>query len=233
MRTHRIFVNAAVAATAFSLTPALPTLAQENTIAWLRAGVNSASVSEASSSAFAPDRGRLTGLRFGLGVTVPVSERVGLQFDGMFSQQGWAAEFTSTAAGTLRNETRHSYVQVAALARVASWGRPVRVYAGAGPALGYQTGCTISGIDGPKSETVCDSRELAEAALEVRRIEAGVRGIVGAEGRIGSSMLLSAEAGYTLGLTALYGGNAYVDDDQVDYKNRVVSVRVGIGVPIG
>lgn len=31
MRTHRIFVNAAVAATAFSLTPALPTLPQENT----------------------------------------------------------------------------------------------------------------------------------------------------------------------------------------------------------
>ncbi len=30
MRTHRIFVNAAVAATAFSLTPC-PTLAQENT----------------------------------------------------------------------------------------------------------------------------------------------------------------------------------------------------------
>lgn len=233
MRTIRIFVNAAVAATLFSLTPALPTLAQDNTVAWLRAGVNSASVSKASSATIAPDRGRLTGLRFGVGVTVPVSQRVGLQFDGAFSQQGWAAEFTSDQTGTLRNETRHSYVQAAALVRVASRGRPVRVYAGVGPALGYQTGCVISGIAGSDAKIACDSRDLTDAALEMRRIEAGARGVVGVEGRISDTMLLSAEAGYTVGLTALYGGNTYLDDDEVDYKNRVLSARVGVGIPIG
>lgn len=233
MRTIRIFVNAALAAAILALTPASPTLAQDHTVAWLRAGVNSASVSEASSAIIAPDRGRLTGLRFGAGVTVPLSGRVGLQFDGTFSQQGWAAEFTSDQTGTLRNETRHSYVQAAALVRVVSQGSPVRVYAGAGPALGYQTGCVISGIAGLDAKVTCDSRDLADAALEVKKLEAGVRGVLGMEGRVGDSMLLSAEAGYTLGLTPLYGGNTYIDDDEVDYKNRVLSARVGVGIPIG
>ncbi len=233
MRTTRIFVNAAMAATIVSLAPALPALAQDNMVAWLRAGVNSASVSEASSSTLAPDRGRLTGLRLGVGVTVPVSGRVGLQFDGAFSQQGWAAEFTSAQIGTQRNETRHSYVQAAALVRVASQGNPVRVYLGAGPVLGYQTGCVISGIAGFDAEITCDSRDLADAALDIKTVEAGLRGVLGVEGRIGGSMLLSAEAGYTLGLTALYGGNTYVNDNEVDYKNRVLAARVGVGVPIG
>lgn len=231
MHTARTLFSTAAAVVIFSLTPASPTpvLAQDNTIAWLRAGANSATVNEAWSSDAAPGRGRLIGLRFGAGLTVPLSQRVGLQLDGTFSQQGWVAEIASTR----QNDTRHSYLRVAALVRIASGGSPVRVYVGAGPALGYQLRCAVSETNEADSEVACDAPELGDAALALKRFEAGVRGVVGVEAKVGASMRLSVEAGYTMGLTAIYGGNAFLDDDQVDYKNRLLSISVGAGIPVG
>lgn len=229
--------------TAVCLTLGAPVRAQ--TTLSLTGGVNITSLDTDSDGTRSPGFESLTRMSIGLAATLPVSDRFGLQLGGRYAQKGarldvlGILEMMGDMFGGLEEmppgasfdaDYEMDYVELSALARVGFplSGDRVSGHLLAGPALGLRHSCEgvvqLSGLDEPAAKVSVD---CDEAELNFRTVDVGLAGGAGIE--IGLTDSIDAHLGllYTLGLSnvsANVGGSA---------KHRALTIRTGLGVPIG
>jgi opacity protein-like surface antigen len=237
-------------------TPLLPTLltavclalgapVRAQTTLSLTGGVNITSMDADSDGTRSPGFESLARMSIGLAATLPVTDRFGLQLGGRYAQKGarldvlGVLEMMGDMFGGLEEmppgasfdaDYEMDYVELSAVARVGFplSGDRLSGHLLAGPALGLRSSCEgvvrLSGLDEPAVDVSVD---CYEAGLDFRRVDVGLAGGAGIE--IGLTNSIDAHLGllYTLGLTnisGVVGGSA---------KHRVLTMRAGLGVPIG
>ena len=211
-----------IAAPFLLLTPA-PTAAQVKL--GVTGGLNLASVNVSSESAFVPDFESVTRLSLGLSATIPLSETLGLQLAGGYSQRGTMYTFTEDGAD-IEATLKMDYIELAALGMVSFpvSGERVSAHLLAGPALALESSCrwsskaTFMGTDLEASEDCDFNRSNYDLGL------AGGGGI-----EIG----LSDALGVSLGVLYTFGLLDIDEDDSDSLKHRVLSVRVGLVYSVG
>lgn len=229
--------------TAVFLTPGAPVRAQ--TTLSLTGGVNITSLDTDGDGTLSPGFESLTRMSVGLAATLPVSERFGLQLGGRYAQKGarldvlGVLEMMGDTFGGLEEmppgasfdaDYEMDFVELTALARVGFplAGDRVSGHLLAGPALGLRSSCEavvrISALDEP---AVTGSVDCDEAELGFRTVDVGLAGGAGIE--IGLTDSINAHLGllYTLGLSNVS------DDPGGSVKHRALTIRAGLGVPVG
>ena len=159
-----------------------------------------------------------TGLTLGASATIPMQEKLSLRLDGSYVQKGDSAK-----GGGVEANIHLDYIEFSGLGVVnlTPPGSPASVYALAGPSLAFNTGCSVSAsMEGNTTSVSCD-----EADAEVRAIDFGITGGVGAAMAASEQVTFSVELHYTLGLLSVTG--------EGDGKNRNLILRAGVGFPIG
>lgn len=208
------------------LTPA-PTAAQ--TKLGITGGLNLASVDVSSESGFVPDFESKTGLSLGLSATIPLSETLGLQMAGGYSQKGTMSAFTEDGAD-VESTLKMNYIELAAfgVVHLPVSGERVSAHLLAGPALALEASCdvtakaTFMGTDFEINEG-CDEA----GALDRSNFDLGLAGGGGIEIGLSDALGVSFGALYTFG---------FLDMDEADgdsMKHRVLSFRVGLVYSIG
>ena len=194
-----------------TLTMAVPASAQ--TILSLRGGVNFASLSGDDVEGL----DSRTGIHVGAAVLFPLSETLGLQVGGLYSQKGAeASEGGVTAAIEL------GYFEVPVLLRYAfPSGGAASFHLLAGPSVGFEVGCTISGSSGSESASI----DCSDAELDTKSVDFGLTGGLGLDFQASESVIITVDGLYGLGLA-----NIAQDGDA---KNRVFMLQAGVGFPLG
>jgi len=164
------------------------------------------------------------GLSVGASLTFPLAHVLGIQVGADYVQKGAKDSSTGTEV-TLAN----NYIQVPVLLRV---GIPSAGLFGAhilvGPDVSFQTGCTAKGSGGGVNVSV----DCSQFGLDLKTVDFGAMGGVGFDfGLPGSGLTITVEGLYNLGLSSIIksGGNI----GNLDVKNRVFTVRAGVGLPLG
>lgn len=222
----RTFSSLLIATPLLLLTPA-PSAAQ--TRLGITGGLNLASVDVSSEEAFVPDFESKTGLSLGLSATLPLSETLGLQLAGGYSQKGTMSAFTEDGAD-VESTLNMDYVELAAfgVVHLPLSGERVSAHLLAGPSLALEASCDLSvratymGTDVELSEG-CDDGN----ALDRSNFDLGLAGGAGLE--IG----LSDALGVSLGALYTFGFLDMDKDDGDSLKHRVLSLRVGLVYSIG
>lgn len=189
--------------------PMFPLSAQ--TVLGIRGGVNIATLNEDGAD-------NRTGVNLGVAVDVPLSESLGLQFGGFYSQKG-AQDEVGGATATIALD----YIEIPALLRYdlpASGGASVHFLLG--PAVAFEASCNAEAADASASVSFdCD-----EAGIDSKSIDFGAMGGLGLDIGISESLRLTVEGLYNLGLIS-------IDDAGGDTKNRAFTIRAGVGFPLG
>lgn len=204
---HRMTFRRAFAAMVLLLPG--PVFAQE---AGVKAGVNFASLTPEEDES--PDISRRRGLVAGGWIRTPMSDRVSLQAEGLFSEKG--VRFDVRALGVDGSaDIRLRYLEVPVLARAdfaaRSSGRRFFVAGGVAPAFNLSAHATTD-VEGEEDFV----REVGD---EVYAFDLGLVG--GAGVQIGRALI---EARYTHGLRHI---NTDDNGDEDRIKNRVFSVTLG------
>jgi len=174
-----------------------------------KAGVNFASLSNTED--FIPEDGQRIGLAAGLFVTVPATERLSFQIEGLYTEKGVTGsleEFGIPIEGNLRLQ----YLEVPVLGR-ADFGTPgsssnFYIVAGAAPAFKLDARLKLEALG---------EEETVDLSDDMESFDFGLVGGAGLElGRLG------LEARYTHGLLSISKDDA--DDEPV--KNKVFTVSV-------
>ena len=225
------------------LTPGGPVRAQ--TTLSLTGGVNITSLDTDSDGTRSPGFESLTRMSIGLAATLPVSDRFGFQLGGRYAQKGARLDVLGILGmmgdmfGGLEEmppgasfdaDYEMDYVELSALARVGFplSGDRVSGHLLAGPALGLRSSCEgVVSISGPDRPALDQGVGCDEAGLDFGTVDVGLAGGAGID--IGLTDSVDAHLGllYTLGLTnvsGFVGGSA---------KHRALTIRAGLGVPIG
>lgn len=174
-------------------------------------GLNMASVAASEDGGVSPES--VTRLAIGVGVGIPMSERLGIHLGAGYSQKGFSASAFGASIAT-----EIDYLEFTALAGLPlSVGERAAVHLLVGPALAFKLSCAASatfmgedlsedcGDDGPKS---VDMGLTGGARLEI-----------GLSGKMG----ISLGALYNLGLM-----NMNDSDDGGSIKNRVLTLQAGV-----
>ena len=162
-----------------------------------------------------------TGLSLGASATIPIQDNFSLRLDGGYVQKGYSAGSEGFELNLYLDYIELSGLGVVNFAPPES---PASVYAFAGPSLAFNTKCegsasfSLGGIDESLSESCGD---------DIRSIDLGITGGVGAEMAVSEQMTLSVDLRYTLGLLSV---DKTGDED---IKNRDLILQVGVGFPIG
>ena len=231
--------------TAVLLTLAAPVRAQVTLS--LMGGVNRTSLgTDADGASRAPVFESLTRMSIGLAATLPVSDRFGLQLGGHYAEKGGRLDVLGVMAmmgdmfggfeemppgASFDADYEMNYVELSALARVGFplSGERVSGHLLAGPALGLRSSCAavvrLSGLDEPPVNV---SSDCDEAGLDYfRTIDIGLAGGAGIDIGLTDSIDVHLGLLYTLGLSNVFedfGGSA---------KHRALTIRTGLGMPIG
>ncbi|MCE2438459.1 MAG: PorT family protein [Candidatus Latescibacteria bacterium] len=162
-----------------------------------------------------------TGLSIGASATIPIQDNFSLRLDGGYVQKGYSAEATGLEANLFLD-----YIELSGLGAVnlTPSGSPASAHLLIGPSFAFKTGCEASATVSLGGETSNVSESCGD---NVRGIDLGITGGVGAEMAVSEQMSLSVDLRYTLGLLSV---DATGDDD---IKNRNLTLQVGVGFPIG
>ncbi len=194
-----------------ALTVAAPASAQ--TVLGIRGGVNFASLGGDDADGL----DSRTAIHVGATVLFPLSEVLGLQVGGLYSQKGAeASEGGVTAAIEL------GYFEVPVLLRYAfpSEGA-ASFHLLAGPAVGFEVGCSISGSSGSGSASI----DCSDAELDTKSVDFGLTGGLGLDFQASEGLTITVDGLYNLGLANIADGG--------DAKNRVFMLQAGVGFPLG
>ena len=187
-------------------------------------GMNLASVDVSTNDLFVPDFESVARLAIGASVTMPMSENLGFQLVGSYSQKGgkWDISDPDVSANiTLSTD----YFEVAGLGmvRLPLSGDRISAYLLAGPALALEISCEAiaeATFDGTNVMTTQNCDE--EGALERSKLDVALAGGGGIEIGLSDTLGLSVDALYTLGL---------LDIDKAErdsLKHRVLTIRIGL-----
>ena len=212
----------------------------------LLGGVNRTSLStDADGASRAPVFESLTRMSIGLAATLPVSDRFGLQLGGRYAQKGGRLDvlgvlgmmgdmfggFEDMPPGaSFDADYEMNFVELSALARIGFPLSDNRVsgHLLAGPALGLRSSCEavvrLSGLDEPPVNV---SSDCDEGGLDLGTIDVGLAGGAGIDIAVTDSIDAQLGLLYTLGLSNVFedfGGSA---------KHRALTIRAGLGLPIG
>ena len=182
----------------------------------VRAGLSRATMSgDWAQSAAVKSR---TGLTLGVSGTLPLQEQFSLRVDGAYVQKGARA----TDAWE-KLDLNLDYIEFSGLGQVnfAPSGEPASFYAFAGPSLGIKAACNATDINLDEG-----SRDSDSCGDDIKGIDLGITGGVGAEMPFSDDMTVSVDLRYTLGIMS-------VDDGSADFKNRNLVLQVGVGFPVG
>ena len=125
------------------LVPATPAAGQ--TLLSLTGGINVASLEVDSSDPLVPNLQSVSRMSIGLAATIPISERVGIQLGGAYSQKGGSLEVQEDGA-TIASDIEFDYIELTVLARVGLplSGDRVSAHLLVGPALAFQSSCQVA-----------------------------------------------------------------------------------------
>ena len=162
-----------------------------------------------------------TGLSLGASATVPIQDNFSLRLDGGYVQKGYSAESEGFEANLFLD-----YIELSGLGAInlTPSGSPASAHLLLGPSFGFNTKCegsasiSLGGESGTFSESCGD---------DIRGIDLGITGGVGAEMAVSEQMSLSVDLRYTLGLLSV----DTTGDENI--KNRNLTLQVGVGFPIG
>lgn len=206
----------AVLVTAFLMT--LPTVVAAQANVGFRGGLSLASLGGDD----VEDLGSKTGLNIGGFVHVPLSDVVGLQFGAGFVQKG----FKETELG-VKFEFGVDYLELPLLLTLSP---PTTGNVGFnfffGPAVGFKTGCSVSGSEGGVKVSVdCDDPEFE---VDLKSVDFGAMVGAGLDIGVTDNVSVVIEGFYNLGLTK-------IDDSGVDanVKNRAFAVLAGLSFSLG
>ena len=164
-----------------------------------------------------------TAVNFGGFFNVPVSNVLGVQVGAGFVQKG-----ASETEGGLDIEGNLSYIEIPLLLTLSpATSGNVGFDFYLGPALGFNTGCTLKGtFAGVTSELDCDDPQID---ADVKSFDVGA--MVGAGVEIGLTPTLSLvlDGFYNLGLTN-FDDSGDVDNET---KNRAFSILAGLSFSVG
>lgn len=215
-----------IAAPLFLLTPAAA--AAQIKLA-VTGGMNLASVDVSTEDTFVPDFESVTGLSLGLSATIPLSETLGFQLAGGYTQKGTIVGFSDEGA-RVEATLKMNYVELAALAavRLPLSGERLSAHLLAGPAFGFEATCDMSTRASFMGTSVevdgnCDDDDV----LDRSTVDLGLAGGGGIEIGLSDALGVSLGALYTFGL---------LDIDQSDrdsMKHRALTVRAGLVLSIG
>lgn len=161
------------------------------------------------------------GLALGASATVPLQDNFSLRFDGGYVQKGSSAEEEGLEVNLFLD-----YVEFSGLGAInlTPAGSPASAHLLIGPSFAFKTGCEASATITLGGETSNVSESCGE---DVRGIDLGITGGIGAKMAVSEQMTLSVDLRYTLGLLS-------VDETgDEDIKNRNLILQVGVGFPIG
>ena len=200
---------------------------QAQTRVSLMAGANLASLDFDTDDLLVPNLQSVTRLSAGIAVTIPASDRFGIQLGGSYSQKG--GRLSGEVEGvTLTSDLKMDYVELTVLAQLAlARGERVSAHLLVGPALALQASCgvTVSAREGDAS--FGGSTSCADFRLDSKAYDFGLAGGGGLE--IGLTDSLAAGIGlvYTLGLSSVSG------DRSDTVRTRALALRAGLSFPIG
>ncbi len=176
----------------------------------VKAGVNFASLTPEEDED--PDISRRIGPVGGVWVGIPVTSRVSIQVEGLFSEKG--VTFDAPGFGVDSVDVRLRYLEIPLLARgdFGDSGSAARVYVAGGAAPAFKLSARARAVAGDDEQT----RDIDD---EIYSADVGLVGAVGVEfGRA------QVEARYTHGLRHI---NTDDNGDEDRIKNRVFAVTVG------
>ncbi len=196
----------------------LPAVAAGQSTLGFRGGLSLASLGGDD----AEDLDSRTGLSFGGFFNVPVSDVLGVQVGAGFVQKG--AKQTESGIDI---EFELGYVEIPLLL---TYSPPTSGNVGftfsVGPAVGFNTGCTISATDaGVTVELDCDDPSLG---VDVKSFELGAMVGAGLDIGLTESVSLVLDGLYNFGFTKIDGS-----DVNNDIKNRAFSILVGASFSVG
>ena len=233
--------------------PALPTVAlslpgtplhAQTTLSFM-AGLNRTSLDVDTDEAFSPDFKSLTRMSVGLAVTVPVSDRFGIQLGGRYAQKGGRldvigvletiggtmGDFEDMPAGTSVNaDIGMDYFELSVLARVGVplSGDRVSGHLLAGPALGRQSSCSGSvSFRGPDAPGIDVSEDCDEFDIDSRKSDFGLVGGAGIDIRLTDS--IDAQ----LGVLHTFGLSDISEEEGETTRHRALTIQAGLAMPIG
>ena len=228
--------------TALSFMPGATSVRAQTTLS-LTGGVNLTSMDHDADGALALDFESLTGMSVGLAAAIPVTDQFGVRLGGRYVQKGGRLDvlgimmddmfggFGEMPPGTSMDaDIEMNYVELSVLAgvRFPLSGDRVSGHLLAGPTLGLQSSCQmglhISGLDEP---AVNVSSDCDEAGLDSREIDVGLAGGAGIDIGLTDSIDVHLGLLYTLGLSNV------IDEGNETTKHRALTIRAGLGVPIG
>ena len=213
--------------TGLLLVPATPAAGQ--TSLSLTGGINVASLEVDSSDPLVPNLQSVSRMSIGLAATIPISERVGIQLGGAYSQKGGSLEVQEDGA-TIASDIEFDYIELTALARVGLplSGDRVSAHLLVGPALGFQSSCQVAISARLGTVEVTNTGRCDELELESKHYDVGLAG----GGGIGIG--LTDKVKVTLGLLYTYGLFNIDDTGGADtLKTRTLTLRAGLDFPIG
>ena len=161
------------------------------------------------------------GLALGASATIPIQDNFSLLLDGGYVQKGSSAEEEGIEVNLFLD-----YVELSGLGAInlTPSGSPASAHLLIGPSFAFKTGCEASATVSLGGETSNVSQSCGD---DVRGIDLGITGGVGANMAVSEQMSLSVNLRYTLGLLSV---DTTGDDD---IKNRNLTLLVGVGFPIG
>ncbi len=204
----------------------------------VQAGVASAKLEAADGGEYSDDYsdGSRRGVSLGAAVTLPVAPNLALHLGGAYVQKGASIGILADdIVDAFFVDLKLDYIELSALARASIPAGVASFHLLAGPTVAFEATCTTeltyslggdtveSDFGRDYSETSCTERHYGLGAADRKAVEFGVVGGVGADFPVGVSTRVSLDLLYTLGLSAVLD----------DTKNRTITLRAGISVPIG
>jgi opacity protein-like surface antigen len=231
------------------LLPSTPASAQTTVSAM--GGLNMASLDLDVDDALAPILQSVNRMSVGLTSTFPVSDRFGIQLGGTYSQKGGSVDvlgmlslmadmammpgmegmdLKSELEGMdLKSEIEMDYIELTVLAevRLPLSGERVSAHLLGGPALALRSSCQMAFSVSRGTFSLDGSEACDEIDLDSKAFDIGLAGGGGIE--IGLTDKLNARLGllYTLGLLDIS------EDDSGTLKHRALTLRAGLGYPVG
>ena len=124
----------------------------------------------------------------------------GFEMGLLYVSKGWEAN-----SGGVEAALKVDYIEIPLLARVqlAIGGPSFRPYLAVGPSIGLNIGCSASfSTSGVSVEADCDD-ESFEGSLDIKEIDLGISGAIGADMAMGERFILSPSVRYTRGISEM------------------------------
>ena len=174
-----------------------------------------------------PDFRSATGATIGLAVTRPLSGNLSLEVGSLYSKKGthWKSESEGV---NFEARMEPEYLEVATLLKVGLPlpGSRISAYATAGPAVAFRTSCEWNEVVSIRGLVINEvNARCGRVGLGLSRFDFGVSGGAGVETALYDGVGVSVGAVHTLGIMNVHRAGRF--------KNRAMSLRVGVVAPIG